>query len=160
MIDQILSDKLVLFFENYLSFYKEFLQLETDKFNSISNNRIQSMNSLVKSEEAFILRSRGLEIERDKLVARTEIPKATFRELIPLFSSPQREKMEYIYKELSQVFFDLKAMNRRCNCSIEIRLHRIHTAVDKLDKHTGQQNIYTPHAGSGGELTGILYKKI
>lgn len=160
MIDKVLSDKLVLFFDNYLSFYKKFLQLETDKFDSIANNRFRSINGLVKSEEAFILRSKGLEIERDKLIAQTEKPRATFRELISLLNSPQREKMECIYNELSQVLSDLKAMNRRCNCSIELRLHRIHTTIDKLDKHSGQQNVYTSQAGGGGELTGILYKKI
>lgn len=159
-MDRILADKLVLFFENYLSFYKEFLQLETDLFHSIISNRFESIDSLVQSEEAYLLRSRGLEIERDRLVSQTGSPKATYRELIPLFDSPQRENLESNYQELSQVLLELKAMNRRCGCSLELRLHRIHTAMEGLDKRSHPQTVYSPKTGGGGELSGILCKKI
>lgn len=160
MINQTLSDELVLFFERYLSFYKEFLQLETEKYQDISNDRYQRMDRHVKSEEAFMLRSRGLELERDKLMSKVGVPDVTFRELIPLFDSPWQDKVKNIFNELSTVLLDLKDMNNRCNSSITIRLRQIQTAIDKLDKHPDHQKIYTSHAGNNGQLTGILYKKI
>ena len=108
MISESLADEFIRFFQNYLSFYKEFFQLETEKYDDISKNRVSRIDAHVKKEEAFMLKSRGLELERDRLVAKTEHPKATFRELIPLFEPPQRGQIQKIYNELSKVLLYFK----------------------------------------------------
>ena len=160
MINESLANEFILFFQDYLSFYKDFYQLETEKYDDISMNRVSRIDTHVKKEEAFMLKSRGLELKRDRLVAKTELPKATFRELIPLFEPPQREQIQKIYNELSQVLLDFKEINLRCNYLTELRLHRIQTDLKKLENRPELQKLYTAQAREGMSAPGFLSKKI
>lgn len=160
MIDQSLADELLCFFQRYLSFYKEFLQLETEKYNDMAVNNISSLDQHVKNEEVFMMKSRGLELERDKLVARTGKPEATFHDLISLFEHPFQEQINQIYNELSKVLLDLKEMNLRCNYLTELRLHRIQIDLKKLEKRPDLQKLYNVHAREGKAPVNFISKKI
>ncbi len=160
MINQSLADEIFRFFQRYLTFYKEFLQLETEKYNDIAVNRVSALDGHVKAEEALMLKSRGLELERDRLVAKTEKPEATFRELIPLFEHPLQEQVKQIYDELSKVLLDLKEINLRCNYLTELRLHRIQIDLKKLENHPELQKLYNAQARAGGASMNFISKKI
>lgn len=159
-MDVSLANELLEFFKKYLSFYKDFLQLETDKYNDLETKQLNSLQKNIKQEEVFMLRSRGFEKDRETLLSKTELPKATFRELIPLFPLTEREQIETIYQELSQVLLDLKEMNRRCNALTQLSLHHVQQELDHLDKQNQGQKVYTPKAVNDEQLTGILSKKV
>lgn len=160
MIEQSLAEELFQFLQRYLVFYKEFLQLETDKYNDLAINNVSSLDNRVKTEEVFMLKSKGLELERDKLVARTGKTDTTFRELIPLFGQPLQEQVKNIYNELSKVLLDLKEMNLRCNYLTELRLHRVETDLKKLENRPELQKLYNAQAREGGTSGGLFSKKI
>ncbi len=160
MMDQSLADELFRFFQRYLSFYKEFLQLETEKYDDMAVNNLALLDQHVKKEEVFMLKSRGLELERDKLVTRTGKPEATFQELIPLFEQPLQEQIRQIYNELSKVLSDLKEMNLRCNYLTELRLHRIQIDLKKLEKRPDLQKLYDAHAREGDAPVNFISKKV
>ncbi len=160
MLNESLAEEVILFFQKYLSFYKEFFQLETDKFNDISLNKVSKIDSYVKSEEVFMLKSRGLEQERERLIAKTGTSVTTFRELIPLFESPQREQIQGIFDEFSEVLLNLKEINLRCNYLTELRLHRIENDLKKLEKRPDLQKIYDAQAREGKPAPSFLSKKI
>lgn len=160
MIDKALSEELLLFMERYLSFYHEFLLLETTKYNDMASNNIQALNDHVNNEEAYMLKSKGLELERDKLVAKTGLPKATFRELIPLFEEPEQNKMKTIYNDLHDVLSDLKETNLRCNYLTELRLRRVEIDLQKLEKRPDLQKLYNARARDSSKSASILSKKI
>ncbi|HBN79986.1 MAG TPA: hypothetical protein DD433_01220, partial [Ruminococcaceae bacterium] len=69
-MEQALAAEFLSFLDRYLSFYRDFLALEKEKYDDIAKGRIDRMDGHVKKEEAFLLRSRGLEQERDRLAAR------------------------------------------------------------------------------------------
>lgn len=160
MINKTLSDELLLFFLRYLAFYNEFLQLETDKYDDMSHNIISSLDERVKVEEAYMLKSKGLEIERDKLIAQTELPKATFLQLIPLFDESVRDQIQEVYEELSRVLQDLKQTNLRCNQLTQLRLHRVEVDLQKIAKNPDLQKRYDAQAREGHVYKSKLSKKI
>jgi len=160
MINKTLSDEMLLFFLRYLAFYKEFLQLETDKYNDMTQNIMSSLDERVKVEEAYMLKSRGLEIEREKLIAQTELPKATFLQLIPLFDESVRDQIQEIHEELSRVLLDLKQTNLRCNQLTQLRLHRIEIDLQKIAKNPDLQKHYDSRAREGHVYKSTLSKKI
>lgn len=160
MIEQTLADELLHFLQRYLAFYKEFLQLETDKYNDLSINNVSALDERVKAEEVFMLKSKGMELERDKLVACTGKPEAKFRELIPLFDEPLQKQIKDIYDELSKVLLDLKEMNIRCNYLTELRLHRIEIDLKRLENRPELQKLYNAQAREGRASGGFLSKKI
>ncbi|HEX3037474.1 MAG TPA: flagellar export chaperone FlgN [Oscillospiraceae bacterium] len=160
MINKKLSDELVLFLERYLVFYKDFLQMETEKYEDISQNKLAKLNQYVKDEQVFMLKSKGLEIERDKLVAQTGNSKTTFRELIPLFDGTVQAHLQEIYDELSNVLLDLKETNTRCNYITKLRLHGVEVNLKKLGDNPELQKIYTQKAHEGATPLNILSKRI
>lgn len=160
MINKKLSDELVLFLEHFLDFYKNFLQMEAEKYEDISHNNLAKLNQYVKDEQAYMLKSKGLELERDKLVAQTGVPKATFRELIPLCDKTVQAHLQEIYDELSNVLLDLKETNTRCNYIAELRLHRVEVNLKKLSNNPELQKIYTQKAHEGAMPLNILSKRI
>lgn len=160
MINQPFADELYNFFQRCLSFYKEFLQLETEKFNDMSENNLATLDQHVKQEEAFMLKSRGLELERTRLISRTEIPDGTFRDILPLLESPMREKMEELHQELSKVLLDLKETNTRCNFMTELRLHRVEAELKKIQERPELQKLYNAQAQKGSPAPNFISKKI
>lgn len=160
MIDEELAEKLLKFLREYLDFYKSFLQIESEKYNDLTCNNIKSIDERVKTEEVYMLKSRGLEIERDRLVAQTGNPKATFRQLIPLFDSSLQPQVQEIFDELSRVMLNLKEMNLNCNKLTELKLHRIKTDLNKLKNNPELQKIYSSKAEKGFAPKSILSRKV
>lgn len=160
MINGQLSEQLLHFFQNYLLFYKEFLSIEAEKFEDLSRNNLRSLDDRVKQEQAYLLKLRGLEIEREKLVGKTGDPKTTFRQLIPLFDEPYRKEIKAIYDELSNVLLDLREMNRRCNYLTEIKLHNVEVTLNKIKNNPELQNMYNAKAKEGKFPPSVLSMKI
>ncbi len=160
MISRSLSDEFLSFFQRYLAFYEDFLQLETQKFNEIIANRLDNLDQMVKNEEAFMLKSRGLELERDKLMAKTESPKATFKELIALLDESAQEEAQLLYNRLSQVLNNLKHINSRCNYLTKLKLHRIEVNLEKIKSQPELQKLYNAQAVEHAASSRILSKKV
>ncbi|MDF1494232.1 flagellar export chaperone FlgN [Caproiciproducens sp. CPB-2] len=160
MIEKELTEKLLKFLRDYLNFYKSFLEIESEKYNDLANNNVTTLDGHVRKEEAFMLKARGLELERDKLVAQTGSPKATFRQLIPMFEPSLQPQAKSIFDELSQVTLDLKEINLRCNQLTELKLHRIEKDVSKLKNNPELQRIYSSKAEEGSTPPSILSKKV
>jgi hypothetical protein len=160
MISRSLSDEFLSFFQRYLAFYEEFLQLETEKYNEIIANKLDQLDQRVKNEEAYMLKSRGLEAERDKLMAKTENPSATFRELIPLLDESAQAEAQALYDKLSQVLKNLKHTNLRCNYLTKLKLHRIEVNLEKIKNHPELQKLYNAQAVENAASSRILSKKV
>ena len=160
MINKQLSEELLHFFQSYLLFYKDFLLLETEKFEDMSHNNLRSLDERVKQEQAYLLKLKGFEIEREKLVGQAGDPKTTFRQLIPLFEEPYQKDIKAIYDELSNVLLDLREMNRRCNYLTEIKLHNIAADLNKIRNNPELQNVYNAKAQEGNTPPSVLSMKI
>lgn len=160
MIDQSLGKEFIAFFERYLSFYKEFLQLEKEKFDIVSTNRVSELDGCVKREEAFMLKSKGMDLERDRLMQKTEKPNATFREIIPLFDESQREAVQTLFDTFSKVLLEFKELNLRCNYLTELRLNRIKIELKKLENRPDLQKLYNEKAKEKGIGPTFLSRKV
>ena len=143
MIDKELAEKLLEFLRNYLNFYKSFLEIESKKYSDLANNNVATLDAHVRNEEAFMLKARGLELERDKLVAQAGGPKSTFRQLIPMFEPALQPQAKSIFDELSQVTLNLKETNLRCNQLTELKLHKIEKDINILKNNPELQRIYS-----------------
>jgi len=160
MIDQTLSDEFLLFFQRYLAFYNEFLVLENGKYNDIISGNLSALDEHLKNEQAYMLKSKGLELERAKLMDQTENPKATFKELIPLFDPSMQDQIQSIYNSLSQVISNLKRTNLQCNYIAKLKLHRVELDMQKLKNHPELQKLYNSQAHENGISANIFSQKI
>lgn len=163
MLTKQLSDELCLFLERYKNFYTDFLKLEQDKFESISTNDITKLDSYVVKEQAFMLQSRGFEVQREALIKK-EIPEEiTLRELIPLVDESVRGKVSDLFDQLSDLLLNLKDVNNRSSSLVELRLHKIDTNIRRLENDPASVGGYSQSATANkqtGRLTGMVSKKI
>ena len=137
MIDAALCDKLYSLIGETLEFYRKFLALETEKYGDVAAGRLKAIDAHMAKEQAFILKAKGLEQERRRLMEQTGQEKATLRELIALLP------------ELSRTVNSLKRTNDRCQQLTTIKLRQISKILGGLEGHPELKRIY----GSSPEQT-------
>ena len=158
MLDQKTEETLISFLGELLEFYREFLKLEADKQAELQNGRLDRLDARMKEEQAYVLRARGLELRRQKLMERTPQPKATFRELIVLISPARQEKAREIYEELSSVLLELRETNQKSSRLAGIKLRQVSAILAKLENRPDFPEPYGEKAG--GRPSEIFSKKI
>ena len=160
MINKNLSDELLSYFERCLVFYESFLQIETNKYNDVVNDILSALDQHVREEQAYMLRAKGLEMERGKLVAQIENPEANFRELIPLLDDSVREQAKKHYENLSAVLLDIKEVNQRCNQLTELKLHQVQNYLKNLDNQDVMQKGYNNLAQERVKPLNMVSRKV
>jgi len=160
MINKGLSDELLSYFERCIKFYESFLQLETNKYNDVVHNILSALDQHVKDEQVYMLKAKGLEIERDKLVARTENSEATFRELIPLLDDSVREQAKEHYESLSMILLNIKEVNNRCNRLTELKLRQVQGYLRKLENQNDTQKTYDNQAKESVAPLSMVSRKV
>lgn len=160
MIDKALSDKFILFFRKHLEFYEQFLQMETEKFNKLISNEFERIDDYVKQEEVFMLKARGLEKEREKLMKDINCPKSTFQEIILQLDPSVQEEASTIYSILSQIIKNLKHCNQKNNYLIQLKLHQIEVNLEKLKNRPDLQKQYNAQAVEKAAHKNIFSKKV
>jgi hypothetical protein len=160
MINQTLSNEFILFFRKYLAFYEQFLHIETEKFNKLVSGEFESIDDQVKQEEVFMLKARGLEKEREKLMMDINCPKSTFKEVISQLDPSVQDEASTIYSILSQTLQNLKHSNLKSNYLIKLKLHRIEVNLEKLKSRPDLQKQYNAQAVENTAHKSILSKKV
>lgn len=159
-MDRTFSEELIAFLKRYLDFFEGFLALETEKYQDIAQNQVDKLDAHVKAEEALMLKFRGMERERERLMQQANAPGASFRELLPLFDETVRPDAEQLYDKLSAAILELKEMNLRCNYLTELRLHRIDTEIKKIRNQPELQKKYDAKAREESKRSGFISKKV
>jgi hypothetical protein len=154
------SNELVLFLERYYKFYQEFLDLERKKYEAITQNDLKALDHFVTTEQAFHLKSRGFENERLQLLQACGESQTTFRNLIPKLDEEYQPKAKKIFQDLSDVLLDLKHVNKNCNSLAELRLHRINTTMNQIEKQPELQKAYNQEAQMSKKGSHVISKKI
>ena len=160
MITKEFSNEFALFLEGYLNFYKGFLEIEQKKYESIVKNDIKSLDNYVIAEQALLLKSRGLEVQRDRLMAQNGNETVSLKEFIPMLDESCYEKVSATYAELSDSLLDLKDINSRSNSLTELRLHKISNQIKRLEKQPELQKAYNNSAKTDIRSMNIISKKI
>lgn len=160
MIDEKTSDCLISYFNRLLEFYRRFLNFEIEKRGYLEHGQLDRLDECMKKEQAFVLKARGLEQERIRLMERTPRPEARFREIIPQFPSGLREQVQDLYEKLSSVLTELKETTRRSSLLMEQKLRRVSVTLDRLKGHTDLEKIYGLKNAGGRPSSEFLSRKI
>ncbi len=160
MLDADTAEKLLLLLEKSLGFYRDFLDLEKKKYEDLLSGRLEKLDGRLKREQAFVLESRGLDRKRQKLMDQTGNPRASFRELLPDFPPEKREKAESLYRGLSEVLFELKRANARCQKMAKVRLNQVSRVLSKLGDSPELRRPYRESAKTDVRHSGLFSMKV
>lgn len=160
MLDQKTEETLLSFLRELTEFYRNFLKLETDKQAELEEGLLDRLDARMKEEQAYVLRARGLELRRRKLMELTPQPEATFRELIGLFSPERQGTAREIYDSLSSMLLELRETNQKNNRLAELKLRQVSAVLAKLENRPDLKEMYDEKLESRSRPSGILSKKI
>ena len=161
MADIKLLNEFYLFLERYENFYKEFLLLESEKYEIITRNEYRSLDVFIKEEQVYLLKSKGFELQRDGYMKNLGNSDLTLRELIEVISEAEiKNKFLELYKSLSDVLSKLKEANRLCNFLIELRLHKVEISLKKIENQPEMDIMYGPSFQDNRKPLNSLSKKV
>lgn len=160
MLKKATADSLKSFFKRLVDFYRKFLQLETIKYQDVKAGRLDRLDQHIRSEQAYLLKARGLEKERLSLQKKAGCPAATFRELIPLFEPEQQENMRQLYADLSGVIRELKQTNENCNRLTGVKLQQATLILDKLRNTPELAAVYNERVKKANQPSVLFSKKV
>ncbi len=142
MLDSGTARNLTALFETMLEFYQKFLAMEQEKLDVLKKGQLEALDPLLRREQAFVLRAKGLELDRQHLLEGTENSKATFRELLKLFVPEEREKPQKLYGELSAVINRLQKVSSDSERLLQIKSLRAAAVLNKLENDPKLRQIY------------------
>lgn len=160
MIDAAWSDRLILFFTEMLEFYKKFLALESEKYTKVVSGQLNELDSFMKQEQAYLLKSRGMEQERLEILEKAGAPKASFREMIPLLEPARQESIRKLYEEITTTISKLQNMNKKCSQMTRLKLGQISRILSNLEDHPELKQIYGDKLQNAAKPEGTFSRKI
>lgn len=136
--------KLIVFFDEYIVHYREFLSFEYQKADMLNKNQIEKLSDSLSIEQALIMKTNSLEGKRERLLADTD--GKTFAELIENAPEEFREKLSAQHEELSALIFKIKEINDTANIIVSERLKKIQRRTAELDVYDGKGSVRREHA--------------
>lgn len=160
MLDHDLADQFLDYFDRLLQFYTGFLNLEKEKYEGLLNNHLSLLDGQLKKEQAFVLKARGLEHEREVLMEKTQTPGAVFRDMIPQFESGKREKMQKLYDDLSRTLLQLQKISEKANSLTQVKMQKAKRTVQELQHNPELKKIYDQTLSVKDHPSSVFSKKV
>lgn len=125
--------------KEYIDFYSDFLAFEQNKLEAVEQNQLNTLDELVKQEEAFVLQSRGMEKNRMESQVANGLANEKLRDLIELTPADMQEDLRSDFTKLNDIVSLIQHTNERCNIAIKARLKAIDKAMEKIKNEESQK---------------------
>lgn len=123
-------DELIELLKESAEVYKQFLELEYEKYDIVIKNDIETLDDIVSKEQVVFLKMRGLEQKREKLIISMGMSGKTFKEIIDYLDKDENLLSEY--EKLKSIISEVRKISSLCKTLIEVRLHRLDKAMSQL----------------------------
>lgn len=129
------------YYEKFASYLNELFQnysnlsdLLTRKLAAIARFDVETLDTIMKDEQVFVLVSRGfdsnIQIYRDKLSLKGDSLSAVIREL----PDEYKPEFEMLFAKLKSKLDEVKGLNEKCQSLIEERIYTLGRRIHELDK--------------------------
>ena len=136
--------KIIVFFDEYIEHYREFLAFENSKLDMLKKNEIEQLSNALSTEQALIMKTNSLETKRMKLLEGVE--GKTFAEVTEKAPEEFREKLTEQHNELSSLIYEIKEANDLAKGVVSKRLKYIQNMTAELDVYDGKGSVKREHA--------------
>lgn len=116
--------KLLRFFDEYISHYHEVLKFETAKLRMISEDNIEALGGSISKEQAYIMKTNALENRRLELLT-PENRNKSLSQIIESAPAEYKSALEARQRDLSQVIFQIKNVNTNAQEIVAKRLEML-----------------------------------
>lgn len=137
-------NKIVVFFDEYIAHYREFLNFEYSKLDMINKGEIEKLSNALSTEQALIMKTNSYESKRLKLLEGDE--KTSFAELAEKAPEEYRARLSDQHGEMSALIFKIKEINDTASLIVSKRLKKIQNMTAELDVYDGRGSVKREHA--------------
>lgn len=148
-------EKLIDILNESADLYKNFLELEYKKYDTIIKNDMEELDNIVSKEQVFYLKMRGLEQKREKLMDSMGMKGKTLKEVIES-ENDYKDALTKEYNELKDIISEVKRISSLCKTLIEVRMRHI----DKAKKQLGEtENTYSNKDNMNGNSKSLIISR-
>ncbi|MCI1931046.1 MAG: flagellar protein FlgN [Clostridia bacterium] len=138
---------------NLIEIIKSLITIEKDKLNAVTRNNLEKLNVCIKDEQVQVMKLRGLDKKREKLLNSLGYDGLTFRQIISTLDGDEKNEAQKLFNNLKKATDDFNSINSTVKTAIEVNLHSIDIAIKKLNGIPKDENIAVPlNNGLSGKL--------
>lgn len=123
--------KLIHFFDEYISHYHTLLKFESEKLRLIAADNIEELNQSIGREQAFIMKTNAFETRRLELLG-AENKGKDFRKIVEEAPAEFKGALDTRYRDLSKVVFQIKKINANTQEIVSKRLENFDAALGSV----------------------------
>ena len=127
--------KMLDFFQEYISHYRELLRFENDKLQMIFDDDIEALNKSISKEQALIMKTNAFESKRIEILGIGN-EKKTYKQIISEAPYEFQPRLNENYNELSKLIFQIKKINENAQEIVSQRLDIIQNVNSGLSVDT------------------------
>lgn len=149
-------NRLIELLEESAELYKNFLELEYKKYDTVVKNDIEALDDIVAKEQVYYLKIRGLEQKREKLLDSMGYKGKTLKEIADTCGETDKNILNQEHDELNKIIAEVKKISSLCRTLIEVRMRRIDKAMEQLGE---KDNVYSNNQSSPGKAKSLILSK-
>lgn len=120
-----------------LTLFDELNDYENKKLDAIAANNVLQLDAYIIDEQAYLMKMRGLDLKREKLLGQLGLPGMPFKDIIEKFEGDEKETLTGLYDELSFKSAELKNAISVTKTAIDLNLNNISAMLAKLEGAEG-----------------------
>lgn len=124
--------KLLNFFDEYISHYRELLRFETEKLRLIAEDDLKGLENCIGREQALVMKTNAFEKKRLELMPKEK----TFKAIIDEAPIEFKAQLEARYLDLSKAVLKVKEINDSAKDVITKKLAFIEKAINGTSSQT------------------------
>ena len=122
---------------DFIDLFRSLTMVEQQKLDAAVANDLSILEDCMKKEQAFVLRLRGLEQQRDTLQGKLKMKDLKFREILSRVPDEVKEELTPLFQELSEKVRIFQSINASAQDAISVNLHKIQSVLNSGQPDAG-----------------------
>lgn len=125
-----------------IKLFQEAIPLEKEKLDAAASKRVTFVEECMKREQVLLLKVRGLEQKRQKIVKELGYEGKTFREIIDLETQENQKVLRPLYDELAEAIREFSSVNEEAMKIIRLNVYELDQIVkDKSQTQNAERHM-------------------
>ncbi len=126
------TEELLKVLEDTTRFLQELSIVEEEKFQAAMKNHILTLEECIKKEQAFVLRSKGLDLKRTSIQKAMGAETLTLKQIIETVDGEDKASLQAAFTELQKTLTDYQEIYHRAKTAIEVNLYRVNKQLEQM----------------------------
>jgi hypothetical protein len=113
---------------------KSLIAIEQDKLSAITKKDLEKLDACIKEEQVQVMKFKGLDKKREQLLVSLGYDGLSFSQIISTLDGSEKNETQKLFDLLKKCTKDFGTINSSVKTAIDINLHSVNKALDRLKK--------------------------